>query len=97
MSNSQDRSHPSAHWHDEARSRRDLEQAPGVDSQIDSEPRHHGGWGHSLMMLACCVPLVLVVVGLVLSGAAGSGAVLYALLCTAMMAAMVFMMPGHRH
>lgn len=53
--------------------------------------------GHGLMMLACCVPMLLIAFALVLSGVAGSGAILWALLCTAMMAAMMFAMPGHRH
>jgi hypothetical protein len=55
------------------------------------------GRGHSLMMLACCVPMLLIAFALVATGAAGSGATFYALLCTAMMAAMMFAMPGHRH
>jgi hypothetical protein len=57
-------------------------------------PRH----GHRLMMLICCLPMLLIVGILVATGAAGSGAILYALLCTAMMAAMMFAMPGgHKH
>ncbi|EAP98722.1 hypothetical protein JNB_01100 [Janibacter sp. HTCC2649] len=49
------------------------------------------------MMLLCCVPMLLIVFALVATGAAGTGAIAYALLCTAMMAAMMFLMPGHRH
>lgn len=55
------------------------------------------GRGHGLMMLACCVPMLLIAFALVATGAAGAGAIFYALLCSAMMAAMMFAMPGHRH
>ena len=57
-----------------------------------------GGWGHRLLMLACCIPMLVVVFALVASGVAGAGSIIFALLCVAMMAAMMFMMPGgHRH
>ena len=45
------------------------------------------------MMLACCVPMLLIAFALVASGTAGAGAILFALLCAAMMAAMMFAMP----
>ena len=62
------------------------------------QPRRHG-W---LMHLLMCAPMLAVVAFLVLSGAAGGGAIGYALLCMAMMGAMMFFMnhgsnPGHRH
>ena len=59
----------------------------------------HGAHGaHRWMMLICCIPMVVIVALLVVSGAAGSGTVLWALGCVAMMAAMMFMMPGgHYH
>ena len=53
--------------------------------------------GPRLMMLACCVPMLLIAFALVASGTAGAGAILFALLCAAMMAAMMFAMPGHKH
>ena len=50
------------------------------------------------MMIACCVPMLVVAGILVLTGVAGYQAILVALVCTAMMAAMMFGMPGgHRH
>ena len=53
---------------------------------------------HRWMMLICCIPMIVIVLLLVVSGTAGSGAVLWALGCVAMMAAMMFMMPGgHNH
>ena len=50
-----------------------------------------------MMMLACCVPMLLIVGALVVTGVAGTGAIVYALVCTAMMAAMMLFMPGHKH
>jgi len=56
----------------------------------------HGG--HRWMMMICCIPMVAIVVLLIVSGTAGSGALLWAVACVAMMAAMMFMMPGgHDH
>ncbi len=50
------------------------------------------------MMLVCCIPMVAVVVLLVVSGTAGAGALVWALGCVLMMAAMMFFMPGgHSH
>ena len=53
--------------------------------------------GHQLLMMVCCVPMLVIVGVLVLTGVLGSGAIVYALVCTAMMAAMMFMMPGDKH
>ena len=59
---------------------------------------HGGHGGHGLMMLVCCIPMVGVVVLLVVSGTAGAGALVWALGCVLMMAAMMFFMPGgHSH
>ena len=59
---------------------------------------HGGHGGHGLMMLVCCIPMVAVVVLLVVSGTAGAGALVWALGCVLMMAAMMFFMPGgHSH
>ena len=49
------------------------------------------------MMMAMCLPMLVVVGLLVATGVAGGGAVLYALLCLGMMAAMMMLMPGNRH
>ena len=55
---------------------------------------HGGHSGHGLMMMVCCIPMLVIAGLLVLTGVAGSGIILTALLCTAMMAAMMFAMPG---
>lgn len=58
----------------------------------------HAHGGHSWLMLLCCIPMVAIVVLLIVSGTTGSGALLWALGCVAMMAVMMFMMPGgHDH
>jgi len=47
----------------------------------------HGG--HSWMMMACCVPMLLIAVVLVATGVASVGFLFVALMCTAMMAMMM--------
>ena len=58
-------------------------------------PTAQGGHGgHGLMMMLMCVPMLLIVGLLVATGVAGAGALVFAVLCMAMM----FMMPGgHSH
>lgn len=64
---------------------------------VRSEARRGRLAGHHLVMLVFCLPMLLVVGALVLTGAAGPGAIVYALLCAAMMAAMTVIMTGHEH
>ena len=52
-----------------------------------------GSHGH-LMMIACCVPMLLIAVALVVTGVAGAGFLLVAVMCTAMMALMMGAMSG---
>ena len=63
-------------------------------AQAPETPRHPRG--HGLLMMAMCLPMLVIVAVLVITGVAGGGAVVYALLCAAMMAAMMMLMPGHR-
>ena len=66
--------------------------------QLNPHTGHDTHGGHRWMMLICCVPMIAIVLVLIVSGTAGSGALLWALGCVAMMAAMMFMMPGgHNH
>ena len=74
-------------------------QQPQVPEHDDHEGHtghdgHGGHGGHRLMMIACCIPMLVIVGVLVATGVAGSGAILYAVVCTAMMALMMFAMPG---
>lgn len=70
-----------------------------------SSENHHGGHesdsvghgthrGHGLMMIICCIPMLVIAGLLFLTGIAGTNIIVVALLCTAMMAAMMFVMPG---
>ncbi|MEK7425090.1 MAG: hypothetical protein AAB131_14765 [Actinomycetota bacterium] len=49
-------------------------------------PRSHG---HGWMMVACCIPMLVIAVLLVATGAASPGFLVVALGCTAMMALMM--------
>lgn len=61
-----------------------------------TDPASSGPGGHRLMMLVCCVPMIAAAVLLIATGVAG--VILIAFGCVAMMAAMMFLMPGdHRH
>lgn len=69
----------------------------------DLEPRspnagmahaRHGHGGHHWMMIACCIPMLVVAAALVITGVANAGAIVIALACTAMMAVMMAGM-GH--
>ena len=60
-----------------------------------SEHAHRHGVGHLLMMALMCAPMLLVVGVLMTTGRAGATAVLPALLCVGMMAAMMGMHGGH--
>ncbi|MBC7596386.1 MAG: hypothetical protein H7288_21075 [Kineosporiaceae bacterium] len=70
---------------------------PPQPSEDDDHTGPAGRGGHRLMMIACCVPMLIIVGVLVATGVAGSGFIIYAVACTAMMAMMMFMMPGDRH
>lgn len=66
------------------------------EHRIDRVPDERGGHGgHSRwMMIACCIPMLLIAAALVVTGVVGAGFLLPALLCTAMMA---LMMGGMSH
>lgn len=63
------------------------------DMNTPSDPNGSGGRGHWLMM-ACCVPMIVIAIALVASGTVSTGFLLFAVLCTAMM---FFMMRGMSH
>lgn len=58
---------------------------------------HEGHGARRWLMIACCIPMLLVVAALVISGVAGSGAILFAVICLAMMWLMMLAMPGGHH
>lgn len=68
-----------------------------VPSNPQGEPRGtEGHSGHRWMMIACCVPMLIIAGALVLTGSVSIGGLVFALGCVVMMAAMMFA-PGHRH
>ena len=48
---------------------------------------NHGG--HGWMMIACCVPMLIIAIVLVATGVLGAGFIAVAIACTAMMALMM--------
>ena len=84
---------------------RDSQQWPYQPESSTPTEHHHAGQepdggahgahgGHVLMVIVCCIPMLAIAGLLFLTGVAGSGIIVTALLCTAMMAAMMFAMPG---
>lgn len=57
-------------------------------------PAQRGHTGHSWMMIACCVPMLVIAVALVATGVIGAGFLFVAVACTAMMALMMGGMRG---
>ena len=80
------------HLFDDGRDTDPAETTPGHEGSHRGHSRGHGG--HGLMMLVMCLPMLVLAGFLVLGGAGGAGVVVPALVCVAMMAAMMFMMPG---
>ena len=64
---------------------------------VSRRNRSERPWRHHLLMMAMCLPMLVIVGALVITGVAGAGAIGYAVLCTAMMAAMMMLMRGDRH
>lgn len=54
---------------------------------------HGAHGGHRWMMIACCIPMLLVVAALLISGVAGTGAIVFAGVCLLMMWLMMRAMP----
>lgn len=75
--------------------------AGGHERQVANQPEDgHGSSGHGshrLMMIACCIPMLLIVGVLVATGVAGTGAIVYAAICLGIMAVMMYAMPGSKH
>ena len=88
---SPDRGHPHVTREAPRPADRGLSHADHQHSDSEHE-RSHGG--HRWMMIACCIPMLIVVAALVVSGAAGTGAIIYAVVCLGMMWLMMRAMPG---
>ncbi|MHB1773114.1 MAG: hypothetical protein ACYCST_15500 [Acidimicrobiales bacterium] len=70
---------------------RDLDRIPGHDARAHQghQMGHDGHRGHHWMMMACCVPMVIIVLALVATGTVSVGFILFAVLCVGMMALMM--------
>lgn len=62
-------------------------------ASMHHDDRQKSGHGHWLMM-ACCVPMLVIAIVLVSTGVVGFGFVFVAIMCTAMMAMMMRAMSG---
>lgn len=64
-------------------------------SVTQPEPAHQGtGRGHRWMMIICCIPMIAIALLLVASGVVSAGFLIFAVVCTLLMA---FMMGGMGH
>ena len=80
---------------------RDLDRSPSRDHssheghegheghEMGHEIGHEGHGGHHWMMMACCIPMVIIVLALVATGTVSVGFILFAVLCVGMMALMM--------
>lgn len=74
------------------RRRADGSARPDGDPASGPGRRH----GHRWLMLACCVPMLVVVAALLVSGTASVGTVAFAVVCVALMTLVMLAMPrGH--
>ncbi len=65
------------------------------DQYLDAPtPRRQKPGGHGWMMMLCCVPMLIIAVALVATGAVSTSFLLYAVGCMAMMALMMRAMSG---
>lgn len=74
-----------------------IDRVPPLPAQTPGQDAHHaqqqGGHGrHGWAMWLMCLPMLLIVGLLLLSGSAGLGAAVYALACLGMMAVMMLFM-----
>lgn len=72
------------------------EQGGATDDAGLAPTTAHRHGGHGLMMIACCIPMLLIAGVLVLTGVLTPGFFLLAVACTAMMALMMTGMHGDR-
>ena len=63
----------------------DQREAPAPPDEGEPKRRGHGHW----MMIACCIPMLVIAVVLVATGVVGAGFIVVAVACTVMMAMMM--------
>ncbi len=65
----------------------DVEHLDHASQSNNRTGQRHGS--HSWMMIACCIPMLIIAVALVAAGVASPGFIVAAIACTAMMALMM--------
>ena len=56
-----------------------------------------GHKGHGLMMIACCIPMLVIAIALVVAGVISASFLIYAVACTLMMTLMMRGMGHSKH
>ena len=69
-----------------------MEHSPADATRNDESDVHAGHRGHSWMMIACCIPMLIIVGVLVATHVVSAGFLIYAMACLGMMFAMMKMM-----
>lgn len=64
------------------------------DHSTESNSPNKKGMNHRLLMIACCIPMLLITLGLVFAGVISASFLIFAAICTAMMALMMSGMHG---
>jgi hypothetical protein len=67
---------------------------PSAPTEPESAGAPSGHGRHGWMMIACCIPMLLIAIVLVATGVASAGFILVAIMCTAMMWMMMRGMSG---
>jgi len=67
----------------------DMQAMPDMDPDT-----HKGHGGHGWMMIACCIPMLVIAIALVVTGVVGVSFIFVAIACTLMMAMMMRGMHG---
>jgi hypothetical protein len=62
--------------------------------QSEEHGHRSGHMGHGLMMIACCIPLLVIAIVLIATGVASASFLFAAIACTVMMGMMMAMMMG---
>jgi hypothetical protein len=82
------------HNHDDANHDTARDGTYRADIRAPSSGVAHRHGGHGLMMIACCIPMLVIAVVLVATGVVSVGFLFLAVACTAMMALMMRGMHG---
>ena len=64
------------------------------DKPTPPQDNERGNGGHGWMMIACCIPMLVIAIVLVATGVASAGFLFVAIMCTAMMWMMMRAMSG---